>query len=175
METVHRMFKRITGCNTDEWKLENIVWEIGTACGPWLNIIHCHQLFRVCRHLYDHVASSQAISPTPSAVVPWQPGLYCHNSIWNSKWFVKQSGRRVALPSGHVAVSVNIKTHQELCCEASPYSLSALGFAHFAIRFGRFAADIITTVVLHTVNENWSSKFFFVFIKTYDLNHETRC
>jgi len=88
---------------------------------------------------------------------------------------VKQSGRRVALPSGHVAVSVNIKTHQELCCEASPYSLSALGFAHFAIRFGRFAADIITTVVLHTVNENWSSKFFFVFIKTYDLNHETRC
>jgi hypothetical protein len=79
---------------------------------------------------------------------------------------VKQSGRRVALPSGCVAVSLTRKTHQELCCEASPYSLSALGFAHFAIRFGRFAADIITTVVFHTVNVNLSSKFFFVFIKT---------
>lgn len=175
VETVHHMFKRITGRNTDEWKLENIVWEISTACGPWPNIIHCHQLLRVCRHLYDHVASSQVISPTPSAGVPWQPGLYCHNNIWNSKWFMKPSGRRVALPSGCVAVSLNIKTRQELCCEASCYSPSALGFAYFAIYFGRFAADIITTVVFHTVNANWSSKFFFVFIKTYHLIHETRC
>ena len=60
----------------------------------------------------------------------------------------------MALPSGCVAVSLNVKTHQELCCEASPYALSALGFAHFAIRFGKYAADIITTVVFHTVNEN---------------------
>jgi hypothetical protein len=120
------------------------------------------------------VTSSQVISPTPSAVVPGQPGLYCHNSIWKNEWFVKQSIRRVALPSGCVAVSLNIKTHQELCCEASPYSLSALGFAHFAIHFGRFAADFITTLVFHTVNANWSSKFF-VFIKTYHLICETRC
>lgn len=88
---------------------------------------------------------------------------------------MKQSGRRVALPSGCVAVSLNIETHQELWCEASPYSLSALGFAHFAICFGRFAADIIATVVFHTVNTNWSSELFFVFIKTYHLIHETRC
>lgn len=142
---------------------------------PWLNIIHCYRLYRICRHLYAHMASSQVISHTPSALVPWQPGLYCHNSIWNSECFVKLSDTRVALLSGCVAVSLNIKTHQELCCEASPYSLSALGFAHFAIRFGRFAADIIATVVFHTVNANWSSELFFVFIKTYHSIHETRC